>query len=381
VRRRERLDRSRIGIHRTSGKTGSMSRARKLLAAAAATTAIVSACGDTHADRAGGEARDEPIVLTFYNSINNGEFPPEPGAYADKVEELTGGGITLERTGNSRDGNVEAERLLIEDVRDGTVGIAVVGVRVLDTLGIDNLQPLIAPMVIDSYELQQAVFESDLPARMLGPLDELGVTALAVLPGLLFRVIGTHQAFRDADDFAGKVIFTRDSALAVDIFDALGATAQPWPPGAPLSGVDAIVAGLGAIWGRHWELEATAVTTNVNLWVGPWVVVINPDVLDSLSAAHRRALREAAPAATAAIIAAAREEDRAMLEILCSTRLEFTTASDEQLDTIRAALEPVYARIASDPQSAEHLAEIFALKEQLGVPPDAPSCEPGDAQG
>jgi hypothetical protein len=254
-------------------------------------------------------------------------------------------------------------------------------VRVLDTLGVDSLNPLIAPMVIDSHELQQAVFESDLPAQMLGPLDELGVTGLAVIPGELHRIVGSEHAFLAGDDFTAAVIASFNSQLGFETYEAPGATPRLWPAGAPLSEFDAIVAGIGIIPGRHWELEATAVTVNANVWVRPWVVVINPDVFESLSAEHQQALREAAPASTSAIIEATREEDRKTLKILCESELEFVTATDKQLDGMRAALEPVYASIASDPQSAEYLDEIVSLKEQLGVPPDAPNCEPEDAAG
>jgi TRAP-type C4-dicarboxylate transport system substrate-binding protein len=341
----------------------------KVAAATALGAVTLAGCSQPDADRAGGDQQAEPVVLTFSNSIDNDVFPPEAGRYADKVEELTGGEITFERTGNSREGSVEAERLLIEDVRDGTVDMAVVGVRVLDTLGVESLQPLIAPMVIDSYELQQAVFESDLPARMLGPLDELDVTGLAVIPGSLQRIIGSEHAFLSIDDFTGAVIASFHSQLGFDTYEALGAKPKLWPAGAPLTEFDATVVQFAAIWGRHWELEATAVTVNANIWVRPWVVVINPDVFGSLSAEHQQALREAATAATANIIDVAREGDRETLENLCSTQLEFVTATDEQLDGMRAALEPVYASISSDPQSAEYLDEIVSLKEQLGVPP------------
>ena len=62
----------------------------------------------------------------------------------------------------------------------------------------------------------------------------------------------------------------------------------------PLSEFDAIAMQFGAIWGRHYELEADAVTSNLIIWANTGVVVINPDVLESLSDDQQAALRTAA---------------------------------------------------------------------------------------
>ena len=108
---------------------------------------------------------------------------------------------------------------------------------------------------------------------------------------------------------------------------------------------------------------------------GGLVVIINPDVFDSLNEDQQAALRTAATATVPTLIQASRDEDREALDALCSTDLRFVTATDDQLVEIRTALEPVYADLASDPQTADYLEEIAALKQELGAPPDSPACE------
>ena len=71
--------------------------------------------------------------------------------------------MQFELTGNSREGDIEAQPKMIEDVRAGTIDMAIVGVRAFDSLDVNIFAALMAPMLIDSYELEQAVFEARHP--------------------------------------------------------------------------------------------------------------------------------------------------------------------------------------------------------------------------
>ena len=347
----------------------------RMAAGVVACTTLLAGCGDANADRAGGNQGDDTVVLTFSNPFSSDEFPPPGREYAAQVEALTGGTVQFELTGNSREGDIEAQPKMIEDVRVGTIDMAIVGVRAFDSLDVNSFDALMAPMLIDSYELEQAVFEAGIPEQMLTSLDETGVVGVAVLPAALSRILGTTHPFATVDDFADQTVYAQNSDVGSQTYAALGAATAPWPPGAPINDFDAMTTPLGAIWGRHWELVADSVTTNVILLGGGLVVIINPDVFDSLNEDQQAALRTAATATVPTLIQTSRDEDREALDALCSTDLRFVTATDDQLVEIRTALEPVYADLASDPQTADYLEEIAALKQELGALPDSPACE------
>lgn len=86
-----------------------------------------------------------------------------------------------------RPGDPLVERHLVDDVRSGRVNMASVGARVFDTLGETSFQALLAPLLVDSYELERP------------------------------------------SDFAGQVVGMQDSELTRRTLEALGAMAKPVP--------------------------------------------------------------------------------------------------------------------------------------------------------
>jgi TRAP-type C4-dicarboxylate transport system substrate-binding protein len=290
------------------------------------------------------------------------------------VTELSGGSIQFEFTGNSRDGDVHAEAKMLEDVREGVVDLAVIGARVFDTVGVDRPSAMMAPLLIDSYELEQAVFEAELPQRLLGSFDDLGVLGVGAIPGPLQKLVGFDRTFLDVADFADAVIATPDSVLGQHTYSALGATPEVWPPGDSFDGFSGIALQWGAILGRHAELTAQGVTSNLNVWARPMIVVVNPDVYASLDPTQQAAFPQAAKASVAEVVASTRAEGAVALGTLCDAGLEVATTTDEQLDEIRELLAPVYDHLAQDPEIAAFLDAVERLKDELGVPPDAADC-------
>ena len=64
-------------------------------------------------------------------------------------------------------------------VATGQVDLGCAGTRVFDTMGVTSFQALQAPMLIDSYALQHAVIEGDLPREMLEGWTGSGLPASA----------------------------------------------------------------------------------------------------------------------------------------------------------------------------------------------------------
>ena len=96
----------------------------------------------------------------------------------------------------------DAEQQVVRDVaaaRSTSAGSE----RAFDTLGVKSFQALTAPMLVDSYALENAVIESGITEEMMKGLDELGVVGLGVLPDGLRKPIGVTAPILGPADWRG----------------------------------------------------------------------------------------------------------------------------------------------------------------------------------
>ncbi len=156
--------------------------------------------------------------------------------------------------------------------------------------GVTTFDALMAPFLVDSYALQQAVLESDLERDMLAGLDGTGLVGLGVLPGPLRRVAMAEGGFRASGDLRGKLVGIGDSKIAAMTFEALGATTKTLPSGAVLGGEDAVEQQLGSVVGNRYHKDLPHVTVDLALWPRPVILFANKARFDS-------ALRRAADGA------------------------------------------------------------------------------------
>jgi TRAP-type C4-dicarboxylate transport system substrate-binding protein len=338
--------------------------------AAVATTA--AACSGSSSDKAGGAEKQEPVVLKLASITGNTQ--PQLQVFADEVVRRSDGTLRIEFAPEWRAGDPDAERGTIEDVRAGKVDSAWVGARVFDRLGVRDFQPLLAPLLVDSYELEGRVFESGIAANMLEGVEELEVVGIGVLPGPMRKVLGISHPFLKPSDFDGRVIGGSKNELSVRTYRALGATLEALPSGGSLEGLDATEAQLGAIWDNRYNKVAKYVTANVNLWPRPLVIFVGKDVFESLSPERQDVLREAATAAVPGALAAARAEDEKATRLLCGRGMTFAVAAESELADVRRALEPVYAELTTDAETKSNIDAITDLKTEIAAPAEAPAC-------
>jgi TRAP-type C4-dicarboxylate transport system substrate-binding protein len=341
---------------------------------------VAAACSGSNSDKAGGADDVESRVLTVANP--NGEPPRQLTAWAENVSELSGGTLEVEFENSWREGEVDYEARTIEDIQAGEADVAWVGARAFDTIGVASFQALVAPLLIDSYDLQEAVFEADIPTRMLDDLDAAGLVGIGVLPGPMRKPLGVDKPFVTPADYAGAVVGMQDSLVAEQAIAALGATPTPVPSAAALDGLDAYEQQLSSILGNHYSTVAGYVTTNVNLWPRPLVIVMSPDVFESLTAEQQAALRDASTAAVPDALQASRDEDDEAVPALCGEGMTLAVASAGDLAELDAAFEPVYDELAAGPATKSFIDDIRNLKTDLAAAPEAPECpatDPGEA--
>ena len=341
----------------------------------AAVVAVAAGCGGSGGDKAGGASQEHPVVLTL-----EGEDDPQfSGApeFAQAVGRLSGGSLRIDLVPAGRSAQLEYERGVIEDVRDGKAKLGIVGARVWDTMGVRSFRALLAPFLVDSYELERGVLENPLAEQMLSGVERGGLVGVALLPGPLRRPLGITRALVGPSDYRGATIGVRPAALAGEALRALGSKPSGYVPG-DLGGLDG--AELDPVTIAYNDYDRQALTTNVVLWPKPYTIVMNRTAFDSLTDEQQKLLRRAGREAIAPVLRQIERDEATAVGQLC-TKLSFVTATGRQRAALRAVVQPVYARLEGDLRLGRQLAAIEELKREAAPTVRAgPDCRRGTAR-
>ena len=338
----------------------------------AVATLALGAAGCSAVDRAGGSAADP--VTTLRMAQESGGVPTQLQAWADLVEKDSGGSLKIQFRNDWRRGETAFETGTISDVKAGKVDLGWVGVRAFDLVGDTDFQALLAPMLVDSHDLQAKVFEEGIPEGMLAGVSDLGVRGVAVLPGPMRKVLGVTKPYRGPSDFRGAVVGMQNSALSRQSLEALGATTKAEPGGASLDGLDAYEQQLSSINSNGYVAKSKYVTANLNLWPRPLAIIGNPQAIAALSDSQRAAIDKASASAVTAALDASRAEDKDGAAQLCQQGMQIMEASDAELAALAKAEQPVYDEIAANSRAAGWLQRIRSIKGSLSLGPDTASC-------
>jgi len=271
---------------------------------------------------------------------------------------------------------------VVHAVAAGTVDLGWAASRMFDTIGVPAFQALSAPILIDSYPLENAVLKTAIPACMLAGLSRLHVTGLAVLGDALRHPIAVHRPLLAPADWRGLSIGTNPSGLQRQAIRALGAT--PVVAFGPNRTHDLAT---GQIQGFEFDvrrylhdvLVARAyVTANVTLWPQFDVLFANPARLASLTPQQRAWLPQAAQQAAAHSVSLIAGQDSSSIKKACAIGARFATATPADLAALRGALSPIYRSLETNAQTSALLRQIQQLK--MTTPPGpAPAIPAGCA--
>ena len=323
--------------------------------------ALLAGCNSDNSDRAGGDKPVEAKVLTMANA--NGEIG-ELEAFDKAVRQVSGGRLRikwLNEYGKGRDGNAEVN--LIRDVSGGKADLGWAGTRVFDELGVTAFNPLHAPLLIDSYELEEKVLSDGVVDPMLESLGDLELQGIGVLPGPLRRPLAKHP-LRAPGDWDGDRISESGGAQIAAALRALGATASYDNPSMTeaTDKLDGIETHVAAVPGNHYHYDFPYLTGNVVLWPRPLVLFAGSDVSSDDLAVLRKAAREAIP--DTAALAQSRERDGGTE--VCRTGLKVVSASAGDVDAMRAAFQPVTQKLERDEAAGAAVARIQQLSQDGG---------------
>jgi TRAP-type transport system periplasmic protein len=355
-------------------------RAGALLALTLAAVAAAGCSAAAGGDKAGGPAGG-PVVLRMASTPSGVSYAPPVADFVQRVGSLSGGSVQIKVISQWGDYAPDAEAQVVRAVAHGTVDLGWAGSRVFDTMGVPASGALSAPMLIDSYPLENAVIKSAVPARMLAGLSRLQVTGLAVLGDVLRHPYAVHRPLLAPADWRGLSIGGYRSAAQEQAVRALGAT-----PVVALGPYRTHDLASGAIQGFeldmrtyvHLGLVASAryVTANVVLWPQFDVLFANPARLASLTGQQRAWLQQAAADASRGSVMLAAGQNAPYIEQACALGARFVTATPADLAALRHAFTPVYRSLETDPQTSGLIAQIQHLKK--ATPPGPAPAIPAD---
>jgi TRAP-type C4-dicarboxylate transport system substrate-binding protein len=351
---------------------------RALAFAVVAALAVLPGCGGSAKGRSG----THRTVLKLEASVGTTEAVR---VWAHAAEKRSGGTLRIDTEVSplAHGKTPDVEPHVMQMVRSGAVPLAAVGARSFDLVGVHSFQPLVAPFLIDSYDLQQRVLASALVPRMLAGTKPIGLVGLAILPGPERRMLGIARTFREPRDFRGSAVGMQEGGVAVATIRALGGRPHTEPQEVHPVGVDAYEQQLGATAGNEFYLDAHYMTTDLAPWPRPLVVVANQGVYRRLSRAQREALASASHMALDAAMKTVRDEDRQGVATLCSAPVakyfSLIASSPAQRSAMRRAVAPVYALVERDRNVAELIRRIEAMRP--AAKPDPPVSCPAVGRG
>ncbi|HEY7454846.1 MAG TPA: hypothetical protein VH683_09790 [Thermoleophilaceae bacterium] len=339
-----------------------MTRGRKPIVLLALCGALLSGCSSS-SNKATGDREVEPIVLTLAN-WQRGEA--DVGEWRRAVERLSNGAIRIDVRGSWRLGEVETDSGTLEDVRAGRVDIGHIAARAWDTLGVDSLRALEAPLLVDSLELEERILTGDLGAEMLDGVRDAGVEPLALIAGPMMRPLGVSRDLLEASDYDGALFGLRPSAGHAEAVRAAGARVEDIRS-APkdLGALDATDIDVAAVETERYDGQARSMTADVVLWPRVTTLVMNRDTWDDLKEGQRNVLREAARAAMPDELKRERRLERGGLAALCERDFPFVRAGTGAIEELRNTLEPVYRTLEEEDGARATLAEIRSLKDNV----------------
>lgn len=334
---------------------------------------VAAGCGSS-SERVGQQSDGPAHVLTMLEPFGNDE---ELAPFAREVERLSNGKLRVKFVVSGYSKRTDYEAASIRDMQHGRADLAFAGSRAWDEFGVRRMRALMAPLLVDSYPLQQRIVQGDIGREMLTELKPLGFVGIGMLPGKIRHPSARAKRLGSPADYRGLAIGTQQSSVADETMRALGAHPVRVPADTiDYKGPDGYEQPMYTLYGNRLAPPGSHIAANVNLWPRPLVIFATGRAYKRLSASEREVLRKAVANTAPGASSAARASDLEMAGNFCRVgRVALDDASPSELKALRQAVDPVYRQLRSDPSTDDSLQKIEALKRQLAQPPaNVPTC-------
>lgn len=360
--------------HRSTGCSFGLMRTLLWAALPLGASLVLVGCSGA-VDKAGGEPKPAPRKATVLSLALRAD-PWEVNGFAERVSRFSHGTLRIVVRPRWRYGQARYASGLIGDVRAGRVDLGAAESSAWDSVGVSSFRALGAPLLIDSYALQERVLESSMIPDMLRRLRPLGLAGVGVLPGQLPRPLGVRRPLLRRSDFARAPIGVQQSLVGDETLRMLGARPKWIAGGAPIAGLDGIAEPISWIDGGRYDRVGKYLTTNLVLWARPIVLFANKAAFSRLTSLQRRALEQAVSDDVTGQTKVVMVFERYSAGVLCADRrLRFAAATPTDLAALRRAVRPVFEQLERDPQARRFITQINALRARLRAPSSVvPSC-------
>ncbi|MBT2549587.1 TRAP transporter substrate-binding protein [Arthrobacter sp. ISL-65] len=323
--------------------------------------------------------QDEATVLTVATAAG-----PESRAasqiqeFARHVTTLSSAAIRIEPVLKAAADEADAwDQAVAQSTEGGDFDMALIPTRTWASEGITSFDVLSAPFLIASDELVSRVVAPDTAGGMLDDLKQIGVTGLALFPDAQRRLFSFAGPVFTPSDLAGKVVRAPRSATTYATLTSLGASPRA------LTGdlfVEALASGTvqaaESSFSRARSYPKGSVTTgNLPLYPKINTLVINTATYGRLTANERRIVQEAASQTRETAKGAMHTADEA--SAYCQNGGTIVNATEQQVAAFRAAVGPVYAQLARDPQAKAFIERVRTFTG-ASEPDPIPECGPGN---
>lgn len=305
----------------------------------------------------GGPARAAADAHQMTLRLGTDDGPDMPGAqqikhFVGEVARLSGGAVTIKPVWHADGDQPHWDQYVARMVIDGRLDLAMVPSRAWDDVGVDSLRAVTAPFLVTTDTLTaKVVSDKDIVRQLTSGLQAAGVSALGLYPEGLRHPFGFHGPLRAAADYRGGVVRAAWSRGTNAMFASLGARTTDH------------VADTSAMVGAEssYRLSPAGVATgNVTFYPKVNVLAINDDAREGLTRSQRHVLQAAADA-TKAWVLRTLPTDADAAATFCQESGKIDSASQNDIDTLRAATRSVLGDLRKDQATSTLIGQIQAL--------------------
>ena len=338
------------------------------IAASLAMTVVLAMSGcvvDAPASKAGPGTVPQAFVIGVADSAGR-PVSDDVEHLAALIEEYSGGALVPEIRWDAHEvhgaGPGEGYSVVGDMVIDAEVDLAVLPDFVWIAQGAKRLSAVKTPFLVTEQSTMDAIATSELADEMLGELDGLGLTGLALLPETLRHPIGFDAPFLDVADLRGATVRSLDRA-AWDLIEAFGGSptsvaneylAEAVQDGR-VQGAESAYAQLGTV------PSGGTFTGDVTLFAKLNTAVANAAWFDGLGEELQAAVRRAADE-TVRYVVDTNPTEAQSAATFCAAAGSIALAGPEAVAAFEAAARPVRDRMARDPAVRETIAAIEAIE-------------------
>lgn len=314
----------------------------------------------------GGGSEAKSVTINLGHTVAEGHvYHMAAVKLAELVEERTEGRVKFQIFPAGQLGN-DIEQL--EQVMNGELDASIVGTPNFSGF-IGTLEAYQLPFLIDSYDVQIKLVQSDINREVLGVLeDSLGVVGLTLFEGGLVHFGNTQRPIKTPEDLKGLRIRVAPSDLVIQTMEEFGSTPTPMVfteiySGLQTNVIDGVQTTLDAfVTSKFYEVINYIDLVGQNPF--PGVLTVNKKLFDSLSPEDQETLRETAIEVSVHFLEQITDLDREKVETLREAGVEVNELTAAEKQVFVEASGPIYdIYMSQDPLIEKFVGKVREMKQ------------------